>query len=137
MNTRSLLALLFCCVAVSPALAFPPAPHHTIYGMVRDELGRPLNNGEGTIILNGATAEIVRSKSDPSLGLGVNYSLAVPMDKTLRRACPMTLMVTCMALPSMAGRAISAPSFVLRPMGQATRPFMPSRGDRQMGNILE
>lgn len=80
MSTRPLLLLLLCCLAVPAAWAFPPAPHHTLYGMVRDEFGRPLNNGEGTIILNGETREIVRSPSDPSIGLGVNYALYVPMD---------------------------------------------------------
>ena len=80
MITRFFLSLLFCCLALPAAWAFPPAPYHTIFGTVRDEFGRPLNNGEGTIILNGATAEIVRAPSDPSIALGVNYTLHVPMD---------------------------------------------------------
>ena len=47
---------------------------------MRDEFGRPLNGGEGTIILSGDTAEIVRGPSDPSIALGINYTLHVPMD---------------------------------------------------------
>ena len=80
MSRRLLLLLLLGWVVATPARAFPPAPHHVIYGMVRDQFGRPLNPGEGTIILSGATGEIVRAPSDPDIALGANYSLSIPMD---------------------------------------------------------
>ena len=36
--------ILMAGIMILPGLmhAFPPAPHHTFFGMVRDELGRPL-----------------------------------------------------------------------------------------------
>ncbi len=64
----------------STAQAFPPAPAHEIYGMVRNESGRPLDAGEGTILLNSGSTEITRTPSDPIIGIGLNYSLKVPMD---------------------------------------------------------
>jgi hypothetical protein len=80
MSIRPLLFLLLLGLLAVPARAFPPAPHHTVYGAVRDQYGRPLNTGEGVIILNGVSTEIVRAPSDSSVGVGINYSLNVPMD---------------------------------------------------------
>ena len=36
-----LMAIAF--LVAAPAGAFPPAPHHLIYGMVRDEFGNPIS----------------------------------------------------------------------------------------------
>ncbi len=81
MSPRLLLPLLLACLGLLPAArAFPPAPHHTIYGTVRDPYGRPLTSGEGTIFLNGETAPIAQVPSDPSIAAGVNYTIHVPMD---------------------------------------------------------
>lgn len=78
MSTRLFLLILCLATAVH---AYPPAPFHRIYGSVRDEQGNPLATGVGTIILSGtAGAEIIRSTSDTGLGVGINYSLSVPMD---------------------------------------------------------
>ena len=62
------------------AKAFPPAPAHEIYGIVRNSNGRPLNAGEGTMILDNGSLEISRSPTDPLTLDGTNYSLNVPMD---------------------------------------------------------
>lgn len=62
------------------AFAFPPAPHHTFYGVVRNDHGTPLGAGAGTIILSTETAEIARVPVDPSIGAGINYTLHVAMD---------------------------------------------------------
>ena len=73
--------LLWCLFAVVASHAYPPAPFHKIYGTVRDERGNPLNTGEGTVILSGTgNVEIVRGATDSTLGVGINYSLSVPMD---------------------------------------------------------
>lgn len=73
----SLLALLFC---VATALAFPPAPHHLIYGTVRDELGHPFRNPGAEVVLETGGPTPVRSAIAPSAEPGVNYRLAIPMD---------------------------------------------------------
>ncbi len=65
------------------AQAFPPAPAHEIYGIVRNESGRPLDTAEGTLILSGTTAEITRAPSDVTLADGTNYRLNVPMDSNI------------------------------------------------------
>lgn len=73
------LAVTLLC-ATRFAQAFPPAPPHMLYGMVRNEMGDPLTLGSGEVILettNGLqiTANIA-ADPDPS----VNYRLAVPID---------------------------------------------------------
>lgn len=59
--------------------AFPPAPHHEVYGVVRDETGTPLS-GAATVLLNGPLGTVISGTVDSRIGLGVNYSLKVPMD---------------------------------------------------------
>jgi hypothetical protein len=69
------------------ALAYPPAPAHRLYGMVRTEQGAPLIAGQGTVILSrnsgGTAQEVARGFTDPLLGAGINYELNVPMDAGL------------------------------------------------------
>lgn len=78
---RTLLALTLLCATSLPALAYPPAPFHRLYGAVRDENGDPLATGVGAIILSGADGQKITSGiSDTSIGPGINYSLSVPLD---------------------------------------------------------
>lgn len=63
--------------------AFPPAPHHVIYGLVRDELGQPLNVSAATIIFETLAGVQIRSDIFPSVENGINYRLTVPMDAGL------------------------------------------------------
>jgi len=59
--------------------AFPPAPHHTFFGMVRDELGRPLEGEKVEVLFETSTGRLVRT--GVGLGLpGINYRMRVPMD---------------------------------------------------------
>lgn len=60
--------------------AFPPAPHHLLYGIVKNELGRPLDSGDGTMILNGPTGEVMRGPVDAFNVPGFNYRLQVAQD---------------------------------------------------------
>lgn len=68
-----------------PLLAFPPAPHHLIYGLVRDEYGNPLATDKAEIILETTGRVAVRARLLPGLGPGENYQLAVPMDSGITR----------------------------------------------------
>ncbi len=64
----------------TPAWAFPPAPNVTYFGVVRDEGGRPLDTGEGIVIVSGPGGEVTRSTTDSNRGIGVNYRVNLPMD---------------------------------------------------------
>ncbi len=82
---KSRLAVLsvaaFCSLAIV-GLAFPPAPHHVIYGLIRDELGTPLSGTAPLVILEtSAGAQITGNliSGEP----GINYRLTVPMDSGL------------------------------------------------------
>lgn len=59
--------------------AFPPAPHHEIYGTVRDEQGNPLSSG-ATVTLSGTSGPIISGPVHSSIEPGIHYSLKVPMD---------------------------------------------------------
>ncbi|MDB4341671.1 hypothetical protein OAA59_00490 [bacterium] len=68
-------------ILILPGLveAFPPAPHHTFFGMVRDELGRPLEGEKVEVLFETSTGRLVRT--GVGLGLpGINYRMRVPMD---------------------------------------------------------
>ena len=82
MKLLSRIALLLG-LSLTSAWAYPPAPAHEIYGVVRNSSGRPLNAGEGTMILEGNGIEISRAPTDPLTLDGTNYRLNVPMDSGL------------------------------------------------------
>lgn len=84
--------------------AFPAAPDYSLYGVVRNEGGRPLDTGEGIIIISGSAGEITRSPIDTARGRGLNYTVHLPMDSgitsalyqvtALRPLVPFTIKVT-------------------------------------------
>jgi hypothetical protein len=63
--------------------AFPPAPDHVIYGMIRDELGNPATVTNATVILETSAGVRITTKIVPFLASGMNYRLTVPMDSGL------------------------------------------------------
>ena len=73
--TLSLVYLL--CIG---AHAFPPAPPHEIYGMVRGEDGEPMSQPSVVLILETDGGIQVESNIVPNLEPGINYRLTVPMD---------------------------------------------------------
>ena len=64
---------------IIPVSAYPPAPHHLFYGMVRDEFGSPIAAG-AEVILETLSGVQIKTTVIPNLEPGVNYRLAVPMD---------------------------------------------------------
>ena len=62
------------------ALAFPPAPFHRVTGMVRNEMGDPLNMTNAVVLMETQTGVRVKTSVVPNLGPGRNYALSVPMD---------------------------------------------------------
>lgn len=66
----------------SAARAFPPAPPHVIYGLVRDEYGQPitLTNAQIIFTVEGTNGVQVTGSIIPDLEPGINYRLSIPMD---------------------------------------------------------
>lgn len=60
--------------------AFPPAPHHTLYGMVRNQWGDPIALSPSAVVLETPTGTRLESAIASGLEPGVNYQLEVPMD---------------------------------------------------------
>lgn len=61
------------------ASAYPPAPPHTIYGMIRGEDGEPVNNS-ALIIFETAEGLTFTGSISENLEPGINYEIFVPMD---------------------------------------------------------
>jgi len=62
------------------AFAFPPAPHHILYGTVRDELGNPLDAPNAIVFLESEGTPAVRTSVATGSQSGINYRLHVPID---------------------------------------------------------
>src|SRR6266498_5472235 len=62
------------------ASAFPPAPHHTLYGMVRTQFGDPVSVSPADVHLQTPSGTQLRASLVSGLEPGVNYRLEVPMD---------------------------------------------------------
>lgn len=62
------------------AYAFPPAPHYTVYGTVRDEYGQQLNIAGASVIFSRDGVEILRREIRMSPSLNQNYRFRLPMD---------------------------------------------------------
>src|SRR5690606_19154219 len=60
--------------------AFPPAPYHTIYGMVRDENGNSLQVEGAEVVFYRGTTEVLRQTIGPSRLLDQNYQIRLRMD---------------------------------------------------------
>lgn len=59
--------------------AFPPAPHHLVFGIVRNELGSPILLRGAEILLEVEGVVLARSVVT-QVEAGVNYRLVIPMD---------------------------------------------------------
>ncbi len=73
-----IILLLFSINSVS-LMAFPPAPHHTFTGLVRDEMGRPLEGEKVEVLFETSSGSLIKSRVEHRAP-GVNYELRVPMD---------------------------------------------------------
>lgn len=67
-------------VLLVPAVAFPPSPYFTIYGIVRDQVGQRLPaNGTSFVVLLKGTTEISRTPITTSQ-IDQNYELQIRID---------------------------------------------------------
>lgn len=60
--------------------AFPPAPPHSIYGLVRDQIGNPLTTSTAQVTLTVDSGTSLTDFVAPDREPGANYRLQVPMD---------------------------------------------------------
>ena len=91
-------------VLAGPLAAFPPAPHHTIKGVVRDQFGNPLTGEAANVILEPGSGIALSTPVQADLQPGVNYRFEVPIDaglapgsykrNALNPQAPFTLKVT-------------------------------------------
>ncbi len=80
-KTAGAAILLFAFLLLAlPAQAFPPAPHYTVYGTVRDEFGQRLNVSGASVIFFRDGVEIVRREIGSVASLNQNYRFRFPMD---------------------------------------------------------
>ena len=72
---KSICQILVCLLAaVSPALAFQPAPYYTLYGMVRDQVGQTVTGQGAEIVLLKGGAEIGRMPIRPTMSASFRFS---------------------------------------------------------------
>ena len=88
MKSFSLVRVLIVCAVVAAvvrlaqptARAYPPAPHHTLFGMVRNEWGEPLDFTGAEVFIEATNNVTVRATVTASSDPGTNYRMEVPMD---------------------------------------------------------
>jgi hypothetical protein len=81
--SRRYLALALGCALLaggSSAWAYPPAPYHSVYGLVRDQYGTPIMNSQAQVLMETPSGTELATAIIPGLAVGVNYELRVPMD---------------------------------------------------------
>ncbi len=76
-----LAAVAYLLVFAVPAAAFPPAPHYTLYGMVRDQVGQTVVAEGAEVILLKDGVEIGRTPITAGRQLEQNYELRVRIDQ--------------------------------------------------------
>ena len=80
---RAFLVVLSSVFIPIAAVAFPPLPHHTVYGLVRDEFGNPLTASGTELILDTLSGTSLSTTVVAGLEAGVNYRVNVPVDAGL------------------------------------------------------
>jgi len=80
-RTHKSLTLLVSLLSTLTALAFPPAPYYTLYGMVRDQVGQTLTAEGAEVVLLKEGVEIGRTPITANR-IDQSYELNVRMDQT-------------------------------------------------------
>lgn len=63
--------------------AYPPAPHHEFFGVIRDAFGTPIDTPAARVVFESAAGVSVEGTVVPDRADGLNYVLTVPMDAGL------------------------------------------------------
>ncbi len=133
---RAFLVVLLAGLIPGAAVAFPPLPHHTVYGLVRDEFGNPLTASGTELILDTLSGTSLSTSVVAGLEAGVNYRINVPVDAgltddlyrptALRPTAPFRIRV------KIAGRTY-VPLEMKANMAQLVQPAQSSRVDLTLG----
>jgi len=133
---RAFLVVLSSVFIPIAAVAFPPLPHHTVYGLVRDEFGNPLTASGTELILDTLSGTSLSTSVVAGLEAGVNYRINVPVDAgltddlyrptALRPTAPFRIRV------KIAGRTY-VPLEMKANMAQLGQPAQSSRVDLTLG----
>jgi hypothetical protein len=84
MDAIRILVLVYFLISSGASLhAFPPAPHYTIYGTVRDQVGQRLTAEGAVLSLLKGGLEIGRTPINSALLLDQNYELSIRIDQNL------------------------------------------------------
>lgn len=78
--TRALWVGMVFLLGAAVAGAFPPAPPHTIFGLIRGEDGSPLTQESTRIVFESDNGTVLEAPLMPGLAPGINYEILVPMD---------------------------------------------------------
>ena len=62
------------------SLAFPPAPHHLVHGLVRDEQGNPLDDPKAVVQLEVGGTIVSTATVSSVADVDGNYRLTIPLD---------------------------------------------------------
>lgn len=82
-----ILVLVIACASLAPLLqAYPPAPCHIFYGMLRDQYGTPMNTMNTDVFLETASGVRIKTSINPGIETAANYRLEAPMDAGLLAA---------------------------------------------------
>jgi len=133
---RAFLPVCLSVLIPGVAVAFPPLPHHTVYGLVRDEFGNPLTEPGTELILETLAGASQSTTLVAGLESGVNYRINVPVDAgltddlyrptALRPTAPFRIKV------KMGGRTY-VPLEMKANMGSLGQPAQSSRVDLTLG----
>ena len=75
------IALLALLLGAPRAVAFPPSPHYTVFGLVRDQVGTVLQVVGAEIVLLRDNVELGRAPITTHAATGMNYELRIPIDQ--------------------------------------------------------
>jgi hypothetical protein len=78
-KTMKFVAAAVLATGASSAVAFPPAPFHTIFGTVRDEFGRQINIDGATVVMSRNGQEVLRQIIAPGPSPEFNYQIRLRM----------------------------------------------------------
>jgi len=73
------------CLLSFDVIGYPPAPHHVIEGVVRNEQGRPLLGDNIKVVVKAIDGGQVISRVNEVYRPGINYSVQVPMDSGISK----------------------------------------------------
>ena len=82
----AVVAIASLALGIPSTNAFPPAPHQTLFGVVRDEQGNPLALPKSSVVLEVPGSPAVTATVRNATGVDGNYQLTIPMDSGLTAA---------------------------------------------------